>query len=293
MEELQGLFKTYPTLWQAVKLAVIAAFTIILLVFVLRIEKRVTRKLLEKKNNINLRFVNSIVRFALILLAVQWVVMSSPLTQPFGRILFQGTAIIGAIAGFAAQPVIADLICGLMISATKPFDIGDRIELDDGTSGVVKDITLRHVVVQTIDTVQAVIPNSRLNGMIITNMSYHTAIRSVHMRFNVAYPTDVERAKAVIQSAVRESAYTLPRAGEEGGAYSPVYFIAYADSSLVMATTVYYSPGHPTETVKDDINTRVKRALDESGIEIPYNYVNVVMSDPARDEAKGAMGIRN
>ena len=59
--------------------------------------------------------------------------------------------------------------------------------------------------------------------------------------------------------------------------YGPVYFIAYADSSLTMATTVYYEPTVTTEVLKNDINMRVNKAFKENGIEIPYNYVNVVM----------------
>lgn len=65
----------------------------------------------------------------------------------------------------------------------------------------------------------------------------------------------------------------------EGVEYGPVYFIQYAGSSLVMATTVYYQPTSPTEAVKSDVNTRVKEALDVAGIEIPYDYVNVVMNE--------------
>ena len=49
-----------------------------------------------------------------------------------------------------------------------------------------------------------------------------------------------------------------------------------------MATTVYFEPTTPTEVVKSDINSRVKRALEESGIEIPYNYVNVVMKETGK-----------
>jgi len=64
-----------------------------------------------------------------------------------------------------------------------------------------------------------------------------------------------------------------------GQEYGPVYFIQYADSSLVMASTVYYEPTTLTEDVKSGINTRVKQALDENGIEIPYNYVNVVVNE--------------
>lgn len=280
MVTVTAFIQAHPTLWAAVKLILFTVAAIVLVTLVLRLERKAFRRLIEKRGNINLRFVENIARFVVIFLAVQWVVMSSSITQSFGRVLFQGTTVIAAIAGFAAQPVIADMICGLMISATKPFNIGDRIELEDGTAGIVIDITLRHVTLRKIDTVVVVIPNSKLNAMKITNMSYQTVVRSVHMRFNVGYRTDVERAMEVIARAVRESDYTIPgKPGKEGAEYGPVYFIQYADSSLVMATTVYFEPTTPTEVVKSDINIRVKRALEENGIEIPYNYVNVVMSD--------------
>ena len=279
MTQLMAFFQAHPTLWEALKLVALVGLTAALLAVLLRLERRMARRLFAKNDNINLRFVESVSRFIIIFVAVLWLVMSSKITEPLGRVVFQGTAIVGAIAGFAAQPVIADLICGLMISSAKPFNIGDRIELEDGSAGIVKDITLRHVVIQTIDTVRLIIPNSRLNGMLVTNMSYHTAVRSVHFRFNVSYDTDPTQAMAVIRQAVESCPYTIPgHPGEHGDEYGPVYFIAYADSSLVMATTAYYQPTVPSEAVKSDINTRVKQALDENGIEIPYNYVNVVMS---------------
>ena len=278
MAVVTGFFESHPMLWETLKLILTAAVTFVVVSLVLRLEKKASKRLIGKRNNINLRFVENIIRFFVIFLAVQWVVMSSSITQSFGRVLFQGTTVIAAIAGFAAQPVIADMICGLMLSATKPFNIGDRIELEDGTSGIVKDITLRHVTLQDIDTVIRIIPNSKLNGMKITNMSYHTRTRSVHMCFHVAYDTDPDRAMAVISGAVADSPYSVP--GKPGGEYGPVYFIEYAESSLVMATTVYYDSASPTEVVRSDVNTRVKRALEAEGIEIPYNYVNVVMNEP-------------
>lgn len=284
MKAIMDVIRAHPTIWEGVKLIAFAVVACIGVTILLKLEKKAARKWLSKANNINMRFVESIVRFVVILLAAQWVIMSSPITSSFGKLLFQGTAIIGAIAGFAAQPVIADLICGLMLSFTKPFDIGDRIELEDGTAGIVKDITLRHVVLQGVDTARIVIPNSKLNGMKIKNMSLGDRTRSIHFRFNVAYDTDIERAMEIIAGAVRESAYTIPgKPGADGGEYGPVYFMDYADSALVLATTVYYAPTTPTERVKSDINSRVKRALEESGIEIPYNYINVVMNDGKKE----------
>ena len=280
LAQISEFFWVHPFLWQGLKLGFMVVVVTMLLALLLRLEKKLMSKLPISRNSINVRFVESVIRLVLIVVAVQWVLMSSPITESFGKLLFQGTTIIGAIAGLAAQPVIADLICGLMISSTKPFDIGDRIELDNGVAGVVKDITLRHVVIQTIDTVQAVIPNSKLNAMVVTNMSYHTRIRSVHFRFNVSYDADIQQAAAAIRAAVEACPYSIPgKPSAEGSMYGPVYFIAYADSSLVMATTVYFEPTTPSEVVKSDINTRVKRALEDAGIEIPYNYVNVVMRE--------------
>lgn len=292
MTAITGFLQAHPTLWQAFKLAITAAATFVVIFFLLKLERRASKRLLAKKDNINLRFVENVVRFAIILLAVQWVVMSSSITQPFGKVLFQGTTVIAAIAGFAAQPVIADLICGLMLSATKPFDIGDRIELEDGLAGIVEDITLRHVVLKTIDTVRVIVPNSKLNGMRLTNLSFHAAKRSIHFRFHVSYDADVRRAMDTILRAVKESPFTVPgKPGPQGDEYGPVYFIEYAESSLVMATTVYYAPTSPTEVVKDDVNGRVKRALEAEGIEIPYRYVNVVMNEPrARRQGESPRG---
>ena len=54
-----------------------------------------------------------------------------------------------------------------------------------------------------------------------------------------------------------------------------MYFLQFGESSLEMATTVYYEPSNPSEVVKNDINTRVKKALEENHIEIPYPYMNI------------------
>ena len=67
----------------------------------LKLEKKASRRVRLTRNNINLRFVENIVRFVIIFLAVEWVVMSSSITQSFGKVLFQGTTVIAAVAGFA------------------------------------------------------------------------------------------------------------------------------------------------------------------------------------------------
>ena len=50
-----------------------------------------------------------------------------------------------------------------------------------------------------------------------------------------------------------------------------------------MGTTAYYEPTVSTEVFKNDINTRVKKALEANHIEIPYQYVNVLVGQRADD----------
>ncbi len=286
MEKIMNFLDEHAEITNVTSLLISTAVAVVAVLILLWVVKKVFRKLKPKQNKLNVRFVENIIRFIIIFLALQWVIMSNDLTRSFGTTLFQGTAVITAIAGFAAQPVLSDLICGMMLSATQPFDMGDRIELEDGTAGIVKDITLRHVTLQTIDTIKVIVPNHNLNSMKLTNLSYRAALRSVHFRFSVAYSADPEEAAKVIRKAILESPYSEPgKPTDKGMEYGPVYFIAYEASSLTMATTVYYKPTNPTEVVKNDINIRVKKALNKNNIEIPYSYMNVVLSEKDTPES--------
>lgn len=194
------------------------------------------------------------------------------------QILLRGSALVVAIVGFAAQPAISDLICGLLISINKPFEIGDRIIIEGLDPGIVEDITLRHTVLRIYDDLRIIVPNSELNSKTVTNTSYHTVDRrGIHLKYSVSYDTDVNKAMEIIRDCVAESPYTLSVENngivEDSG---PVYFLSFADSALVLDTTIWVTRSTNSYTAITDINLRVNRAFNENGIEIPYNYMNVV-----------------
>ena len=53
-----------------------------------------------------------------------------------------------------------------------------------------------------------------------------------------------------------------------------------------MGVTVYYPRTVSGTVVTDDVNTRVRIALRENKIEIPYNYMTVIMNP--QEETKNA-----
>ena len=244
--------------------------------FFQKMNRRVFKKINEKRGrSMTVDFLEQITAF---LITVFFVIL------PFNwdslrQSIFGSAAVLTAIIGFAAQDVIKDILAGLQISIYKPFDIGDRIEMDNGTTGIVEKITMRHVVLKRIDTLRVVVPNSKMNEYSVVNYSYEEIPRSILFKFPISYRSNIRQAKQVIGQVVKDSPYTIPgkRTADGKLEYAPVYFIELDDSSLVMSVTVYYNHNIPTETVKDDINTTVFETLEANGIEIPYNYTNVVI----------------
>jgi len=241
---------------------------------------------LQKNNNaLHLLFFKRVVD-VIIIVGCGIVTISSYLgLESIWQTILGGTAITTAVLTFAAQDTIKDLLGGLMISLNKPFEVGNRIELEDGTVGIVEDMTPRHVVLVGIDTLRHVVPNRMLNTVRIINYSYHRTDRALTFRFPVGYDSDLALVKKLIAKEIEDSPLTRPKKQEEDGTevYGPVRFMEFADSALIMCVTVYYDSGNPTENVKDDINTRVREALIANSIEIPYQHITVHEAESQSD----------
>lgn len=232
------------------------------------------RKVRKKHKELHLAFFERLSTAVIVVACVIFAVSAISGAKSVWQTLLGGTAIISAVLAFAAQDVIKDILAGLVISVNKPFAIGDRIVLEDGTAGIVEDMTTRHVVIHGIDTQRYIIPNSKINSVKIENMSVGAHDRSALFRFPVGYDTDIALAKKVIADAVAGCERTVP--SPSTGAYTDAYFTEFADSALIITITAYYERTSSTERVKDEVNTKVRAALNENGIEIPYNYINVV-----------------
>ena len=243
----------------------------------LKVNKFFFRRMQEKNNGLHLLFFKRVID-VVIVVGCGIVTISSYIgLESIWQTILGGTAITTAVLTFVAQDTIKDVLGGLMISLNKPFEVGNRIELEDGTVGIVEDMTPRHVVLVGVDTLRHVVPNSKLNTMRVINYSYHRKDRAISFKFPVGYDSDMALVKKVIAKEIEDSPFTKPKIqGEDGTeAYAPVLFMEFADSALIMGVTAYYDSSNPTERVKDDINTRVREALIANNIDIPYQHITV------------------
>ena len=252
---------------------------ILLFMFFMKLNKKIFKSIKAKKgNSITLQFMEKAVA---VVLAMVFIVL--PLGgQRLAQSLLGSTAVIAVVVGLAANEVLKDMFAGLEISIYKPFDVGDRIMLEDGRAGIIEKLTLRHVVICLLDTTRLIIPNSRANSMNIINFSYDNKVpRSFEVRYPISYDADMEKAKEILRKTICECPLSLneDKYNPDDPNSKSVYFLKVDECALVLGATVYYPHKIRTEVVIDEINTRVFKALEENGIEIPYKYVNVVLKE--------------
>ena len=260
---------------------------ILVAVLVIIISDYLIRKRQRKLKSLHKKYLLQLIRLIVVVLCLSNIVEAFNPNTSFRTLLIRGSALVVAIVGFAAQPAIVDLICGLLISINKPFEIGDRIIVEGEQPGIVEDITLRHTVIRIYDDIRIIVPNSQLNSKTVTNTSYKMEDRrGIHLKYSVSYDTDVVRAAEVIRDCVAESPYTLGVTAngvkQDSG---PVYFLEFAESALILDTTIWIDRNTSSYMAVTDVNIRVNEAFKKNGIEIPYNYLNVVSFEGIKREA--------
>ena len=197
-----------------------------------------------------------------VLLAVTVVgILGVPMASLVALIASAGVAI-----GLALQGALSNLAGGIMIMILRPFHIGNFVEID-GVSGTVKDVGIFYTVINTGDNKVITIPNGNVMANSITNYSKNDT-RRVDLVFGVAYGSDVERVKAILLEEADKHELALK---------DPAPFARLteqADNSLDFTLRVWANAGD-FWTVKLDLLESINKRLEEEGIEIPYNQLDV------------------
>src|SRR5664280_1668180 len=116
------------------------------------------------------------------------------LSVPIGPML-AGIGVAGVGIGLALQGVLGNLVAGLTIIFTKPFRVGEYIEVA-GVSGQVKQIELFSTMLLHADMSLVMVPNRKLVGEILHN---YGQIRQLDLGVGVGYGTDLDSAQKIVR----------------------------------------------------------------------------------------------
>lgn len=125
------------------------------------------------------------------LFGISGMLMLFPAVRQFGTSMMASAGIASLAVGFAARPVLANVIAGLQIAMTQPISIDDLLEID-GNPGYVEQITTTYIVVRTWDERRMVIPLTYFVENPISNWSRTDTnlIGAVFLWFDFRLPMD-------------------------------------------------------------------------------------------------------
>lgn len=176
--------------------------------------------------------------------------------------LLAGAGVLGLAIGFGAQSLVKDIITGFFIVLEDQFAVGDVIQTGQ-FKGTVEMIGLRTTRIQSWTGELHIIPNGMINE--VTNFSVNNSLAIVDI--SIAFEEEVDRALEVIRSTmISMKDENLVNAPEVLGIQ------AIAPTGVTIRVIAECLPNsHPIISRK--MNMEIKKALDASGIEIPYPRV--------------------
>lgn len=194
--------------------------------------------------------------------------------------ILASAGVLGIAVGFGAQSLVRDVITGFFFVIENQIRVGDVATIN-GTGGLVEAMTLRTVVLRDLSGVVHVFPNGN-----VTTLSNATRGWSAYVfDIGIAYKEDPDAAIAVIRATtegLREDPYFGPKIIEKPDIFG---VDKLDDSAVVIRGRIKTHPIMQWEVGREFLK-RVKRALDEARIEIPFPHRTLYIAGNAAGDAR-------
>lgn len=178
--------------------------------------------------------------------------------------LLVGAGFLGIVVGIAAQQTLSALIAGFVIMFSRPFELGDWVEVA-GTEGVVTDITIMNTRLRTAWGDTVVLPNDAVSNATVTN---HTAQNRLRLSVDVGvdYTTDLADARELALEAVESAEKAQPVPTPQ------VLPKSFGDSAVVLECRFWIeNPSARTRALATaEVVSAIKERFDEAGVKIPF-----------------------
>ncbi|MCH5342511.1 MAG: mechanosensitive ion channel family protein [Acetatifactor sp.] len=271
---IQGFLETLPE--RAFGLGVRVLFAIVCFLIGVQLIKLIRRIIKRSMKRASaevgvMQFVDSFVKAAL------YVVMIFFLASYFGVDAASIVALLGSAGvaiGLAVQGSLSNLAGGVLILLLKPFVVGDYIvESATGKEGTVKEIQIFYTKLITPDNKTIVLPNGNLANTSIVNVTA-AQNRRVDVIVSISYSADLKKAKEVLLQVLEED--PAVRKDKE-----MIVFVDELAASGVNLGVRCWFDNEDYWTGKWRVTENCKLALDQAGIEIPFNQLDVHLREKA------------
>ncbi len=175
-----------------------------------------------------------------------------------------GAGIAGIALGFGAQSLVKDVLAGVFILTESQFRVGDVVELV-GKSGVVEEINLRTTLLRSLDGTVHIVPNGQI--AVASNMT-HRWSRAV-LDVQVGYDADLDLVEGLLVKVGAELKSDPKWSGDLLEDPQVMAIESFGDNAVTVRVMVKTQPLRQWDVARQ-LRRRIKRALDDAKIEIPF-----------------------
>jgi MscS family membrane protein len=189
--------------------------------------------------------------------------------------ILAGLGVGGLAIALAGQDTIKNFFGSLVILSDKPFEIGERIVIDNH-DGPVERIGFRSTRIRTLEGHQVVIPNAEMVSKTIQNIGKRPYIRRL-ANITITYdtpPAKVRRAVDIIKEILKD------HEGMRADFPPRVYFSAFNDASLNIIMLYWYHPPDYWKYMQfsEHVNLQILERFNAEGIEFAFPTQTVYLA---------------
>jgi len=167
------------------------------------VDLRIGRKDLDPGAATRYRVLRRTISTAIVAVGVLSALLTIPAVQAVAGGVLASTAVVGLVIGLAAQRTLSNFVAGILIAASQPLRLGDRVTLPEG-SGQVEEIGLTYTFIRTDDGARLVIPNDKLAADTIRNSTIRRADTVAEIQVQVPLAQDVAAAVDALRDEVSD-----------------------------------------------------------------------------------------
>ena len=167
----------------------------------------------------------------------------------------------GLAIGLALKDSLSNFASGIMLVLFPPYKVGDSV-LAAGISGKVDAINIFNTIINTADNRRVYVPNSKITGGIITNMSANSK-RRIEIVVGISYDDDIIKAKSVLNTLLSNETRILSDPAPN------IYLTELGNSSVNISIRPWVKK-EDYFSVTCDLNEMIKLSFDKEKIHMPY-----------------------
>jgi MscS family membrane protein len=187
--------------------------------------------------------------------------------------LLAGAGIAGIALAFSMQESLKNLFGGVSLAFDGAYSIGDRIKLQDGTAGVVHDVSLRSTKIRLFTGDLVVVPNGKIANENFTTYAQPTTATAVVVPFSVGYGTDTDEIKKIVMPLVKDIPHYMVDADHK----TTVDFLEMGPYSLNFRVVFWVNDYTKSWDAKLLITERIYKALTKHKIDIPFPTQTLIL----------------